>query len=84
MKIGKKNDGCRRFAEIDEPRIARDAHDFEILVVRHDAVANGLSNGIAIREEAFRKSAAHDNDMRVILVIGFSKFASSEQRNTES
>jgi len=65
------------------PGIADNAYDFDILIVRHEAEANGLSNCIAIRENVFRESAVHDGETRVLFIIGLLKVAAAKHRNSE-
>ncbi len=83
LKGGKKNNWCRRISDVEDSSTAGDANDFDVFIVGHEAEANALSDGIAVREEAFCKIAVHDGDTRVLFIIGFIEVAAAKQRNSE-
>src|SRR5260370_25536559 len=83
LKRGKKNNGRRRIADIEDSGSAWNAHDFDVFIFRHEAEANALSDGIAVREEGFCEIAVYDGGTRVVLVICFSENAAAKQRNSK-
>ena len=83
LEIGKKNDRRGRTPEIENSGIADNAYDFDILIVRHEAEANRLSDSISIREKVFRESAVHDGETRVLFIVGLLKVAAAKQLNSE-
>src|SRR5260370_1388080 len=83
LKRGKKNNGRRLIADIEDSGIACNAQDFDVFIFRHEGEANALSDGIAVREEAFREIAVYDGGTRVVLVICFSEIAAAKQRNSK-
>src|SRR5260370_17149266 len=80
LQVGKKNSRCGHIAEIKNPGIAGNAHDFDISIRYH---ANALPDGVAVREQAFRETAAHDRDTRMPLIICLIKVSAANQRNSE-
>jgi hypothetical protein len=54
--------------------------DFDVSI-RYDA--NVLPDGVAVREQAFRETAAHDRNKPMLLVICLTKVPAANQRNSE-
>src|SRR5260370_20221433 len=80
LQIGKKNSRWSQIAEIENPCIPCNAHDFDISI-RYDA--NALADGVAVREQAFRETAAHDRNMWMPPIICLIEVSAANQRNSE-
>src|ERR1700724_1857531 len=84
LEITKKNNGHGRIAEIDNPGIAGDAYDFDILILRHKADANCFADDVAVWKETFGETAVHNSEARVPFVIGLAEIAALKQVNSKS
>jgi hypothetical protein len=78
LKIEEINDGRGRVAEVEQPGVVSDAHDFKILKVRHEPEANVPSDGIAVGEKSLREAPANDDEMRVLGNVGQLEGAASD------
>src|SRR5260370_16869665 len=56
LQIGKKNSRCSQIAEIENPCIPCNAHDFDISI-RYDA--NALPDVVPVREQGFPVTPSH-------------------------